>query len=83
MIVSNTLNSKRTARAGTAVRRDERTQFCSLSTRPRFHTASYQSSDIQIVETTTVEPAGAASRMQKNVQTVTTGLVWRFNFGGL
>jgi len=27
-------------------------------------------------------PFGLASHMQKNVQTVTSGLVWRFNFGG-
>src|SRR6476660_5454832 len=37
--VSNTLNKKRTALAGTAERRKERTQFCSLFTRARFHTA--------------------------------------------
>ena len=39
VFVSNTLNKKRTALAGTAERRKERTQFCSLSTRARFHTA--------------------------------------------
>jgi hypothetical protein len=39
MFVSNTLNKKRTALADTAERRKERTQFCSLSTRARFHTA--------------------------------------------
>jgi hypothetical protein len=37
--VSNTLNKKRTTLAGTAARRQERTQFCSISTRARFHTA--------------------------------------------
>ena len=41
--VSNTLNKKRTALAGTAERRKERTQFCSLFRRARFHTASLQS----------------------------------------
>jgi outer membrane immunogenic protein len=42
----------------------------------------YQSSDLPIVETATGLPAAAALRIQKNVQTATTGLVWRFNFGG-
>src|SRR3979409_1289851 len=37
--VSNTLNKKRTALAGVAERREERTQFCSLSARARFHIA--------------------------------------------
>ena len=42
----------------------------------------YQKSDLQVVETATGLPAAAALRIQKNVQTATTGLVWRFNFGG-
>jgi hypothetical protein len=37
--VSNTLNRKRTAPAGAAERRKERIQFCSPTTRARFHTA--------------------------------------------
>jgi len=43
----------------------------------------YQKSDLQVVETATGLPAAAAVRTQTNVQTVTTSLVWRFNFGGL
>jgi hypothetical protein len=39
IFVSDTLNWKRTALAGTVKIRKERTQFCSLSTRAGFHTA--------------------------------------------
>src|SRR6266849_3608505 len=38
--VSNTLNRKRTALAGAAERRKERIQFCSPTTRARFHAES-------------------------------------------
>ena len=41
--VSNTLNKKRTSLVGTAERRKERTQFCSLFTSARFHTAWVES----------------------------------------
>jgi outer membrane immunogenic protein len=51
--------------------------------RTEYRYSSYGSSDIQVVDSATGAPAGSAVRMQKtNVQTITSGLVWRFNFGG-
>lgn len=44
--------------------------------------ASYSADDVPIYITATGMPFGVAEHMQKDVQTITSGLVWRFNFGG-
>jgi outer membrane immunogenic protein len=50
--------------------------------RTEYRFADYQGADIPIVFTATGTSFGLSDHVQKDVQTVTTGLVWRFNFGG-
>ncbi|MGB6538119.1 MAG: outer membrane beta-barrel protein [Xanthobacteraceae bacterium] len=47
--------------------------------RTEYRFADYQAANVPIVP---VGITGSAEHMQKDVQTVTSGLVWRFNFGG-
>jgi outer membrane immunogenic protein len=44
--------------------------------------ASYQAADVPIIFTPTGASTGLGERMQKDIQTVTTSLVWKFNWGG-
>lgn len=50
--------------------------------RTEYRYASYQAAELPIVVTATGVASGVAEHMQKDVQTITSGLVWRFNFGG-
>ncbi len=58
--------------------------FHGLFWRNEYRYSSYQAADLPFLSTGTGLPApgGAGEHMQKQVQTITTGLVWRFNFGG-
>jgi outer membrane immunogenic protein len=47
--------------------------------RTEYRYADYQAADLAI---TPLALTDTAEHMQKNVQTITSGLVWRFNFGG-
>ena len=47
--------------------------------RTEYRYSSYQSADIAIVP---LAITGTAEHMQKDVHTVTTSLMWRFNWGG-
>jgi outer membrane immunogenic protein len=49
--------------------------------RTEYRYAQYQAADLPILIDTGA-PLGVAEHSQKTVQTVTSGLVWRFNFGG-
>lgn len=51
--------------------------------RTEYRYASYQPKDPAEFVLATGVPTGSGDHVQKNVQTVTTGLVWRFNFGGM
>jgi outer membrane immunogenic protein len=57
--------------------------FPGLFWRSEYRYASYQAADLPIIITATGTPSGLADNVRKTVQTITTGLVWRFNFGGL
>lgn len=48
--------------------------------RTEYRYAQYQSADLAIL--TVGGGTGTGVHVQKDVQTITTGLVWRFNFGG-
>jgi outer membrane immunogenic protein len=48
--------------------------------RSEYRYASYQAADLPILFTATGLPSAAADHVQKEVQTITTGLVWRFNW---
>lgn len=50
--------------------------------RTEYRFAQYQSADVPVFVTATGAPFGVSEHMQKFTQTVTSGLVWRFNFGG-
>jgi outer membrane immunogenic protein len=50
--------------------------------RTEYRFAEYQTADVPIVVTATGAPFGVAEHTSPYVQTVTSGLVWRFNFGG-
>ena len=50
--------------------------------RTEYRYASYQNADVTIVDTAIPGPIPFAEHVQKDVQTITSGLVWRFNFGG-
>lgn len=50
--------------------------------RTEYRFAQYQTADIPIVLTATGVPFGVSEHTQKYTQTITSGLVWRFNFGG-
>ena len=49
--------------------------------RTEYRYAQYQAADLPILLDSGAA-AGAAEHSQKTVQTITSGLVWRFNFGG-
>jgi len=50
--------------------------------RTEYRFASYQTANVPIVVTATGAPFGLTDRVQKDVQTITSGLVWRFNWWG-
>jgi outer membrane immunogenic protein len=50
--------------------------------RTEYRYADYQAADVPIVIAATGGPFGVSEHIQKDVQTITSGLVWRFNFGG-
>jgi outer membrane immunogenic protein len=56
--------------------------FNGLYWRTEYRFAQYQTADIPVVFTATGAPFGVSEHMQKYTQTITSGLVWRFNFGG-
>jgi outer membrane immunogenic protein len=49
--------------------------------RTEYRFAEYQSADVPISVTATGTPFGVSEHVSPYVQTVTSGLVWRFNFG--
>ena len=50
--------------------------------RTEYRFAQYQSANVPVVLSTTGVGIGVSEHMQKFTQTITSGLVWRFNFGG-
>ncbi len=50
--------------------------------RSEYRYASYEAQDVPLVFTSTGTQSGYYEHSQKYVQTATTSLVWRFNFGG-
>jgi len=50
--------------------------------RTEYRYAQYQAVDVPIVVTATGAPTGFGENNTKYTQTITTGLVWRFNWGG-
>jgi outer membrane immunogenic protein len=50
--------------------------------RTEYRYSSYQGADLPIVVTATGAPIGLAEHVQKQVQTIATELVWRFNWPG-
>ncbi len=50
--------------------------------RTEYRFAQYQSANVPVVITATGVGFGVSEHMQKYTQTITSGLVWRFNFGG-
>lgn len=52
-----------------------------LSWRTEYRFSSYGAADLPVSVTASGIPTGLAENVQHTVQTVTTGLVWRFNFG--
>jgi outer membrane immunogenic protein len=50
--------------------------------RNEYRFASYDAADVPIVVTATGAPFGVAEHMQKDVQTITSSLIWRFNWIG-
>jgi outer membrane immunogenic protein len=54
--------------------------FHGLFWRTEYRFSDYQAANVPLLSEGA--PTGVASHMQKDVQTITTGLVWRFNFGG-
>lgn len=50
--------------------------------RSEYRFASYEAQDVPLVITSTGTPTDMYEHSQKYVQTATTSLVWRFNFGG-
>lgn len=50
--------------------------------RTEYRYAQYQSANVPVIVTATGAPFGVSEHMQKANQTITSGLVWRFNFGG-
>lgn len=51
-----------------------------LAWRTEYRFSSYQAADLPVSVTATGVPTGLAENVKHTVQTVTTGLVWRFNF---
>jgi outer membrane immunogenic protein len=56
--------------------------FHGLFWKTEYRFSSYRPVDVTEVVLATGAPIGLSDHMEKNVQTVTTSLVWRFNFGG-
>jgi outer membrane immunogenic protein len=50
--------------------------------RSEYRFAQYQAVDLPLLITATGAPVGFAEHSQKEVQTITTSLVWRFNWAG-
>jgi outer membrane immunogenic protein len=50
--------------------------------RTEYRFAEYQAADVPIFVSATGTPFGVAEHVSPYVQTITSGLVWRFNFGG-
>lgn len=50
--------------------------------RTEYRFAQYQSAGLPVIITATGAPIGVTENMHKYTQTITSGLVWRFNFGG-
>jgi len=50
--------------------------------RNEYRISSYNSADLPILVSATGAPEGNAYHVQNYVQTATTSLIWRFNFGG-
>jgi outer membrane immunogenic protein len=50
--------------------------------RTEYRFAQYDAADLPFIVTATGLPSGIGEHSTKEVQTVTSGLVWRFNFGG-
>ncbi len=50
--------------------------------RTEYRYASYTAADVPIIDTATGAPFGVAEHMLKTNQTITSGLVWRFNWLG-
>jgi outer membrane immunogenic protein len=55
--------------------------FTGLSWRTEYRFSSYGSADLPVSVTASGAPTGLAENVQHVVQTVTAGVVWRFNFG--
>jgi outer membrane immunogenic protein len=53
--------------------------FLPVFGRTEYRFSSYRAADLPLIEPSGT--TGFASHMQKDVQTITSGLVWRFNFG--
>jgi outer membrane immunogenic protein len=53
-----------------------------LSWRTEYRYSRYGAVDLPVSKTATGVPTGLAENVQHAVQTITTGIVWRFNFGG-
>lgn len=49
--------------------------------RTEYRFAQYQSANVPVITTATGAAFGVSEHMQKYNQTITSGLVWRFNFG--
>jgi outer membrane immunogenic protein len=56
--------------------------FHGLFWKTEYRFSSYRAVDVTEVVLATGAPIGLSDHMEKHVQTVTTSLVWRFNFGG-
>jgi outer membrane immunogenic protein len=56
--------------------------FNGLFWRTEYRYSSYQNANLTEVATATGVPTGNVETMKANVQTVTTSLVWKFNWGG-
>ena len=56
--------------------------FSGLFWRTEYRYATYRSHDLAEFVLATGAPTGTGDHLQKHVQTVTSSLVWRFNFGG-
>jgi outer membrane immunogenic protein len=58
------------------------TAFHGLFWRTEYRFNTYTAQDIPIIVTATGAPTGTGQHAEKTVQTVTTSLVWKFNWGG-
>jgi outer membrane immunogenic protein len=56
--------------------------FSSLSWKTEYRFSEFQAADLPVYDVPSGAPSGFAEHNEKYVQTVTTSLVWRFNFGG-